>query len=157
MLIKRVSECRENFTGEEVAQLNFSISELNHNKGCIALEMNDPGNALKSLKRFNDLMMAELDGQPMLDDMRLAISWNELGNAHMLNQEWLEGEKCFERSISEMQALKNYEPTMISLPITNSGFASWFQGKYEEARRTLEEALHVREVAFGEGYKGSFV
>lgn len=97
-------------------QLNYSLVEMAHNRGCIALEINEPIDALKYHTLFNDNMVKEKDKKHP-DDMRLAISWNELGNAYMLNRNWKKGEECFKTSIEEMKKYGKFKPTTISLPV----------------------------------------
>ncbi|KAF2092428.1 TPR-like protein, partial [Rhizodiscina lignyota] len=143
--------------GSTMSQLNFSLAEINHNRGCIALEINEPIDALKYHKLFNKGMIKELAGKSPHDDMRLAISWNELGNAHMLNKNYQMGEECFLKSIEEMKRLKNFHPILISLPIANLGLAYWLQQKYEQALAVLEEGLQERKDVFGSDDRDSFI
>lgn len=138
-------------------QLNYSLTEIHHNRGCIALEINEPIDALKYQKLFNEAMIRELAGQSSHDDMRLAISWNELGNAYMLNQNWAKGEECFLKSIEEMRKLKSFQATMISLPLANLGLAYWLQEKLDNAVATLSQGLEDRELAFGLDDRISFM
>ncbi|KAF2230784.1 hypothetical protein EV356DRAFT_324935 [Viridothelium virens] len=140
-----------------VSDVNSSLVEINHNRGCIALEMNEPRDALKYHKLFNNMMVKDSAGKASHDDMRLAISWNERGNAYMLNRKWVKGEKCFLKAIEEMEKLDNFERTMLSLPLANLGLAYWLQRKYDEALRTLEEGLRDREDAFGLDDRVSFI
>jgi hypothetical protein len=100
-----------------LSKLNYSLLEIAHNRGCIALEINEPSDALQYLTMFNQEMVKEsLKKNP--EDMRLAISWNELGNAHMLNRDWKKGEECFLKSIEEMRKYHKFGETMISLPVS---------------------------------------
>ncbi|KAJ9613478.1 hypothetical protein H2200_003420 [Cladophialophora chaetospira] len=140
-----------------LSQINYSLTEINHNRGCIALEVNEPVSALKYHKLFNDMMMKELAGRVSHNDMRLAISWNELGNSYMLNGNWAQGEECFLRSIDEMKKLNHYQPIMISLPLSNIGLAYWLQGKLLEAEAALSQGLRDREKAFGADDRISFI
>tara|TARA_R110002003_G_scaffold248_2_gene17652 strand:- start:58666 stop:60924 length:2259 start_codon:yes stop_codon:yes gene_type:complete len=103
----------------KLVQLNYSIVEMAHNRGCIALEINEPSDALKFHKVFNNTMIRDSSKHDN-DDMRLAISWNELGNAHMLNRDWVKGEECFLKSIEEMRKYTKFKPTTISLPVSLS-------------------------------------
>ena len=143
--------------GLTMARLNFSLVEINHNRGCIALEINEPKEALKYHKLFNQMMMRELANKPPHDDMRLAISWNELGNAYMLNRNWPKGEECFLKSIEEMKRLANFKNTMISLPVANLGTAYWLLEKYQQAQKVLEEGLREREASLGLDDRVSFM
>ena len=99
-----------------LAQLNYSLLEIAHNRGCIALEINEPNDALKYHTLFNETMVKE-STLSKSQDMRLAISWNELGNAYMLNGDWKKGEECFLKSIDEMRKYPHFRPTTISLPV----------------------------------------
>ena len=142
---------------ESLAKLNYSLSEINHNRGCIALEINEPVSALTYHKLFNEMMIKELAGKTSHNDMRLAISWNELGNAYMLNKEWQRGLDCFLTSIEEMKRLNNFKPTMISLPLANVGLAYWLQGEYVKAETILSDGLQARKLEFGADDRISFM
>ena len=138
-------------------QVSYTLNEINHNRGCIALEVNDPNSALRYHLLFNKAMTKELETKQTHEDMRLAISWNELGNAYMLNQEWSKGEKNFLKSITEMRRLKGFKPTQISLPLANLGLAYWLQEKYDLATEALLAGLKDREAEFGLDDRISFM
>ena len=138
-------------------QVSYTLAEINHNRGCIALEVNDPVSALRYHHLFNRMMIKELETRETHQDMRLAISWNELGNAYMLNQEWAQGEKNFLKSITEMKRLKGFKPTQISLPLANLGLAYWLQDKYDLASEALLTGLKDREAEFGVDDRISFM
>ena len=140
-----------------LSQLNYSLTEITHNRGCIALEINEPIDALKYHKLFNEAMVKELADRLSHDDMRLAISWNELGNAYMLNQNWTKGEECFFKSMEEMKKLESFQATMISLPLANLGLAYWLQGNLDMADATLSQGLKDREIKFGLNDRISFM
>ncbi|KAK3673350.1 hypothetical protein LTR78_006896 [Recurvomyces mirabilis] len=139
-------------------KLNTILSELTHNRGCIVVETNKPEVALKYFQEFHRAMEEEFRKSPDLvkQDMRLAIAWNELGNAHMLNRRWDEGKKCFKNSIKTMELLVTFEPTSISLPLVNLGLAYWLQGRPKEALTKLEQGLKDRENAYGMDDRISF-
>ena len=65
-------------------QLDSLLAEIHHNCGCVSTETNDPKGTLANFKTFNELMMQEIGDGAQGKDKRLAISWNELGNAYML-------------------------------------------------------------------------
>ena len=142
----RILEEPESASGTSVtlAGLNYSLAEILHNRGCIALEINEPSDALHYHKLFNDRMVKQLSGKAGEKDMRLAISWNELGNAYMLNDDWATGEECFLKSIEEMRRLRDYNKTTISLPLANLGLSYWMQNKLETAARVLIQGLEER-------------
>lgn len=100
-----------------LSMLNYSLTEIAHNRGCIALEINEPTDALQYHTMFNEEMVKE-SLKSDTEDMRLAISWNELGNAYMLNRDWKRGENCFLESIAEMRKYRKFTETMISLPVS---------------------------------------
>lgn len=68
----------------DVAQIDRTIGEVYHNHGCITAEMNRPKEALQYQLTFNKMMQDELGADPGMD-MRLAMSFNELGVAYMIN------------------------------------------------------------------------
>ena len=104
-------------------QVSYTLAEITHDRGCIALEVNGPVSALRYHNLFNRMMTKEVETKDTHQDMRMAISWNEVGNAYMLNQEWVKGEKEFLELITEMKRLKGFKPTQISLPLANLGLA----------------------------------
>jgi len=138
-------------------QLDSILAEIQHNRGCIATEINDPHDALNYHKSFNAMMVREMGTSTSGNDMRLAISWNELGNAYMLNDDWWKGEECFQKSIDLMRQLDQFEKVSISLPVVNLGLAYWLQGRHEEANDVLVEGLKNREDAFGAEDRVSFI
>ncbi|KAF2656291.1 TPR-like protein [Lophiostoma macrostomum CBS 122681] len=139
-----------------LARLNYSLVEITHNRGCIALEINEPSDAIKYHTLFNETMVKE-SSRSEHEDMRLAISWNELGNAHMLNGDWSKGEECFLTSIEEMRKFKDFRPTTISLPLANLGLSYWLQGKTDVAYHTLMQGLRDREQEYGPDDRVSFI
>jgi len=102
-------------------------------------------------------MLKEFGDKEHTTDMRLAISWNELGNAYMLKEQWTDGEECFKESIRVMCKVEGFKSTMISLPIVNLGLAYWITDRHGEALRVLKEGLAEREAAFGKDDKESFM
>lgn len=67
-----------------VAQIDRTIGEIHHNHGCISAEINQPHKALQHQLIFNQMMLEELGDEPGAD-MRLGMSFNELGVAYMIN------------------------------------------------------------------------
>lgn len=66
-------------------QLRKVKAEIHMNRGCTNAEMNRPEQALESHKRFNQAIIEELGDEHPRTDMRLAISFNEVGVGHMMN------------------------------------------------------------------------
>jgi tetratricopeptide (TPR) repeat protein len=138
-------------------QLDSILAEIQHNRGCIATEINEPHDAFTYHKAFNAMMVQEMGTAPSGHDMRLAISWNQLGNAYMLNDDWSKGEECFQKSVDLMRQLDKFEKVSISLPVVNIGLAYWLQGRHEEANDILIEGLKDRVDAFGSDDRVSFM
>jgi tetratricopeptide (TPR) repeat protein len=103
-------------------------------------------------------MMVQKSGHPTKgQDNWLCISWNELGNAYMMNKSWSEGEDCFHKSIESAQQLPDYKPTDASFPYVNLGLAYWLTGRHDEALKTLLEGIGYREAAYGVDDRESFM
>lgn len=136
---------------DKIQRIYATLAEITHNRGCIVTETNQAELAFRYFESFNVQMTKEFEARPELvkTDMRLAISWNELGNAHMLNKQWVQGEKCFQCSIATMRLLNNFVKSHISLPIVNMGLSCWLQGRHSEALEILMQGLKAREDAFG--------
>lgn len=139
------------------SKLDGILADICHTKGLAAAEMNQPDKALEYLSKFNYSMEKELGDSSGGDDMRLAISWNQLGVAWMIKDEWQKGEKCFIKSIEVMKSLKDYKPYKISLPLANLGYAFWLTGRLPEAVQAFEEGLRHREAEFGPDDRESFM
>ena len=138
-------------------QLDSMLAEIQHNRGCIATEINEPYDALAYNKDFNAMMVREMGTTTPCNDMRLAISWNELGNAYMLNDEWSKGEDCFQKSVASMRQLDHFQKVWLSRPLVNLGLAYWLQGRHEEATNILFEGLIDRVEHYGPDDRVSFV
>lgn len=146
-------------TQDRTRLLKATLAEVLHNRGCAVMETNQPRLAFRYFEDFNARMLAEFEESPELvkKDMRLAISWNELGNAHMLNNRWREGEDCFDRSMQKLQLLDAFEPSQLSLPLANISLSYWLQGRHREALRVLTQGLKDREAKFGVEDRISFI
>lgn len=108
-----------------IEEVDAILAEVHHNRGCIAAETNRPAEALAHQLIFNEMMTRiKRESQPGTD-MRLPISWSQLGVAYMVNEDWEKGEECFLKSIRLMKQLKDYEAFKISLPLINLGLAWW--------------------------------
>jgi hypothetical protein len=66
-------------------QVSRVAAELHMNRGCAASEVNKPKQTLRSHQRFNEMVSAELGDEFPGTDMRLAISYNEVGVGYMMN------------------------------------------------------------------------
>lgn len=142
---------------EQLHQLDAILVELHHNLGCIGTETNDPESTLKHFRIFNEMMISLIGSSINGKDKRLAISWNELGNAYMLNKMWKEGEVCFQNSIASSRLLKDFQPTETSFAYVNLGLAYWLMGRYDDAMKHLLTGLKHREDAYGIDDNHSFM
>ena len=142
--------------GRVRADLQTLLADVHHNIGCVAQEGNDPAGALKHCQLFNSMMWDELGDKAQGRDIRLAKSWNELGNAYMLNKMWEMAEPCFLRSIATMKLVENLSKTDVSFMLVNLGLAYWLMDRLEEAVQVLQEGLQDRSDAFGKDDKDSF-
>lgn len=147
----RLYESPNAFSNQGVthAELDYVRAELYHNRGCIASDANDAVEAMNNLKSFHHMMQKELGNKTGHNDMRLGLACNELGNAYMLKEDWIQGEKYFLQSIDLLQQLDQYEPVLISLPLVNLGYAYWLQGRLDEAAVVLERGIRDREEKYG--------
>ncbi|KAF1845081.1 uncharacterized protein K460DRAFT_394818 [Cucurbitaria berberidis CBS 394.84] len=133
------------------------LAEIHHNRGVMANEINRPHESLNYLLKFNAMMMKELGDRRPGTDMRLALSFNELGCAYMLQNDYEHAEKCFEKSISSMEKLDNYERWQVSLPGVNLGVVYWLTERYTDALDILSRGLRDRERKFGFNDQESFI
>lgn len=143
--------------GPTQGDLNTILADVYHTKGITATEMNKPLQALEYLRLFNEMMVKEWGSTVGGTNMRLPISWNQLGVAYMINDEWERGEQCFQKSIAVMKQLDDYQEYKISLPLANLGYAFWVTKRYPEAVQALEEGLAYRAAAFGPDDRESFM
>ncbi|KAL8833097.1 MAG: hypothetical protein Q9170_004506 [Blastenia crenularia] len=140
-----------------IKDLKALLAEIHHNLGCVGTESNDPAATLKHFQMFNELMRGEIAEEAQGKDKRLAISWNELGNAHMLNDQWEEGERSFKKSIVTMQGVNGFQDIDNSFAMVNLGLTYWLSGRQEDAVEVLMEGLRVREVIHGLDDRESFI
>jgi hypothetical protein len=140
-----------------LSQLNRIISETHHNLGCIGTETNQPEFTLLHFKIFNKMMLQEIDENQQKVDNRVAISWNELGNAYMMSKMWMDGERCFKQCLSIAGQMIDFSPADFSFPYVNLGLAYWLTDRQDQAMDTLLEGLRYREAKFGRDDKQSFM
>ncbi|KAF2115388.1 hypothetical protein BDV96DRAFT_687329 [Lophiotrema nucula] len=154
----RMLEAMEIPKGTTVAldHINYSLVEITYNRGCISQEVNEPVEALTHHILFNKLMIKECKDSGT-EDIRLGISWNELGSGYMLNGNWKKGEECYLQAIAEMRKLTHFTPTHISLPLANLGLSYWLQGDFARSISVLDEGLGAREEEFGHDDRVSFI
>ncbi|KAK0628369.1 hypothetical protein B0T17DRAFT_614298 [Bombardia bombarda] len=138
-------------------RLDDVLLELHHNMGSVGTETNDPQSTMKHFKICND-MMIEKSGDKIISigqDRRLAVSWNELGNAYMMNHMWEKGEECFNNCIKSFSRLEGFIPTD-SVAYKNLGLVYWLTGRNEAAEEALLIGLRQREDVYGVDDSESF-
>jgi tetratricopeptide (TPR) repeat protein len=136
--------------------IDDALAEIYHNRGVVANEVNRK-ESLDYLLKFNDMMLKELGNKPPGTDMRLSLSFNELGCAYMLREDYQMAEDCFQKSISSMEKLDNYEKWQVSLPVVNLGMVYWLTKRYSEAIDVLFQGIKDREKKFGYNDTESFM
>lgn len=142
---------------QSLKELDSLLAEIHHNFGCISTETNDPRGTLEHFKIFNELMTREIGNGAQGKDKRLAISWNELGNAYMLNGMWEKGEQSFKNSIDIMERVDGFKNIDNSFASVNLGLAYWLTGRLEAANNILIHGLGHRETLYGIDDKESFM
>ena len=153
--MKERSELREVSSDLNVEDI---LSETVHHKGCMALILNRPGDALSCFQTFNTIILEEIGRNiTKRKTSRLGISWNELGVAYMANQQWEKGEVCFLRALESVKEVENFSKTMMSFPLVNLGMAYWIQNRLDEATKVLTEGLKDREEIYGVDDRNSFM
>lgn len=138
-------------------ELGDIIAEAHHNLGCIGTETNQPEFTLAHFREFNEMMSKRADKNVPDTLNRLAISWNELGNAYMMNKLWQDGERCFKQCLETAQDVQGFSPADFSFPYVNLGLAYWLTQRLDLAQATLEEGLRHREDKYGINDTQSFM
>jgi tetratricopeptide (TPR) repeat protein len=140
-----------------LVQLNAVIAEIQHNHGCIDTETNQPDAALRHHGKFNAMMKEEFAGRESGDDMRLAIAWNQYGNAMMINKRWKDAEDCYVEAMRTMKLVNGSKEVSNSFAKVNLGLAYWLTGRLNEAEAILIEGLQDRRDALGPNDRDSFM
>ncbi|RAO64269.1 uncharacterized protein BHQ10_000281 [Talaromyces amestolkiae] len=138
-------------------QLVVLYRTIIYERGVRALHTNDPEGALLNMKKFNQLVRDIYHDKPPGTDQTLGVSWNELGNAYLQNNNGIEAESCFLSSKEAFEALDGATRISISMPLINLGFAALAQGREGEADEIFSQALADREKEYGRDDKISFV
>lgn len=144
------------------SELNEQLQTLRRvvyfHRGSLFLHTNKPGESLTNLREFNN-MLRERFGDTVSSgkDLSLGVSWNELGNAILQNNDGKGAQECYIKSIDALAALDGATRISITMPLINLGFAYWVQGRLDEAAATFQGALEDREKEYGADDKGSFV
>jgi hypothetical protein len=127
-----------------------------HHRGVFALHTNDPKRSLSHLQKFMDLTSALFGDVPHGKDQSMGVAWNELGNAHLQNDNVEEAEKCFLKSIDALRSMDGAQDIDISMPLVNLAFALWLKGSLKESADAFERAFEDRKKKYGIADKTSF-
>ena len=152
--IKSSNLCEDD---EQRRNLDTLLGEIHHNLGCVGTETNEPESTLRHFQQFKDIVLNQDSKNAHESRLAPSIAWNELGNAWMLNKNWLKGEECFHKSIETAIAAGTKDPTEMSFPKVNLGLAYWLTDRHAEAAATVAEALREREAKYGKDDKDSFM
>lgn len=144
-------------SNQTTKDLKALLAEIHHNFGCVGTETNDASGTLKHFQTFNELMIYEFGDGAQGKDKRLAISWNELGNAYMLNGQWEKGAESFKISMDTMRRVDGFKNVDNSFALVNMGLAYWLMNRLDEAVDVLTEGLKYREALYGLDDSESFM
>jgi hypothetical protein len=82
-------------------------------------------------------------------DIRLAMSYNQMGVAHMMMKDYQSAVEVLEKSFEIYSLIDGDDPVMATLPAANMGLALWSLEKCDDADKYLTDMLRKREERFG--------
>lgn len=122
------------------------LRNIYFHRGALAHHINEPQMALANCTEFKRLLQEKLGSR---EDQSLGVAWNELGVAHLQNEDSKKSCECFRNSIAILERLPGITPNARSMPLINLGFALWIAGHLDEAAAVFERTLALREAAYG--------
>lgn len=135
----------ERTEGDEPSPL---YGDLHHSLGAIANETNNGQSCLLHNKRLVEVRQKDFKKSGILD-YRFDIAFSQLGTGWMMTNKDKKAVKCYKKSIKTLKTTSGFSKAMLSIPLTNLGFALWVQGHLDEASAVLEGALSDRQDLFG--------
>jgi tetratricopeptide (TPR) repeat protein len=122
-------------------------------RGALAHHINKPQMALANCLEYKRLLQKDLGS---MEDQHTGVAWNELGVAYLQNGDVKSSHGCFRNSIAIMERLPGVTTNTRSMPLINMGFALWISGEHDQAAAIFEQALALREIAYGKDDTESF-
>lgn len=141
-------------------QIDSLLIDVHRNIGCVATETNKPDIAIYHLELSNNMAARKSEATPgdKVSEITYAISFNELGVAHMMSDDWQKAERCFLQAIRMIESVEASAKESKSLPVVNLGLAYWLMGaRIEEADKILMTGLADREAKYGLNDRKSFM
>ena len=124
------------------------LTDIHYTLGAIANETNDARSCLTHTKAFLEMRL-EIAAETGINDVRLAVAYNETGIARMMSHELNEAEECFDNAIKVYSALPNFQKDMNTVSHANRGLAAWLKGDLSRAADIFLQAIQDREELFG--------
>ena len=149
-------EICENLSGSSpdpslASTLDELLSSIHYSTGATAIDLNAADQVMFHYSAFNDLRL-KIGRQ----DAFLAHSYNEKGNAYMVNKQYDKGLEAYKKAKEAYEQLPDFTVLMLPLVVANLGLANWFLGDYDAAVEILLKGLRRREEAFGVDDNESF-
>jgi tetratricopeptide (TPR) repeat protein len=125
------------------------LSAIHNARGAVAIQINQPTDALDHYKKFNELQI-KIHSQSGDFTSKLASSYSELGIAYLMNEVFnQETVELFDKSAAIRKMVSGYKKMNLYNVLRGKGLFYWHSGNYEQALEYLLEALHDREESFG--------
>ncbi|KAL9078237.1 MAG: hypothetical protein Q9157_002855 [Trypethelium eluteriae] len=139
-------------THDDTSQL---MADIHYGLAAVANETNDAPACLHHTKSLLDMRLKSFEASGR-NDIRLAIAYNEMAIAWVMNGQYQNAIQAFESSIKVYGAMEDYWLAIDTNPRTNLGFTYWVLGQNSKAHEVLENLLRDRELKFGKGDTESY-
>jgi tetratricopeptide (TPR) repeat protein len=124
------------------------LSQIYYTYGALAQLTNQHEQGFEAHRKFLTLRLDLQQRLPNCDEL-LAVSYNEIGNDFMHQNQYGEAETHYAKSIETYRNLRGYTELMLALPAANLGLAYWLQEKHNKAAQVVDEAIRSRESRLG--------